>query len=275
MLFHLLHRFRSWIFHDRLTLSPMSGEEPAAIHRRREIKTDRIITSAAKVYKPCYFIIIMVTIILPTKNEAPSISNTIATIRMICNEAIVVVDGMSTDGTRGIVQYECKVPILTDDGRGKGSGLRQAFTFASPHDVIFVDPDMSYPVFVIPAIIAALKDYDLVIGERTAFKRGSIPLSFRVGDWLSRRLFRLIYGQKLDNLSGFRGLSRSAIDQMDLSEDGFGIETEITAKAVRLGLRIKSIPIHYYPREGKSKFRPIRDGLVVIRAMLRYRKWVP
>jgi len=182
---------------------------------------------------------------------------------------------LSADDDFVLVAHKCNVPILTDDGKGKGSGLRMAFVLTSPDDVIFVDPDMTYPLYAIPSFIAALKDHDLVIGERTAFKPGSIPLSFRISDWLSRRLFRIIYGQKLDNLSGFRGLSRSAIEKMDLQEDGFGIETEITAKAVRLGLRIKSIPIHYYPREGKSKFRPIRDSLVVIRAMLRYRNWKP
>jgi dolichol-phosphate mannosyltransferase len=226
-------------------------------------------------------LIIMATIILPTKNEAPSIAHTIATIRTICNEEIVVADGWSTDGTQYIARRECGVPVITDDidGKGKGSGLRKAFGWVATNvhpyesDVIFVDPDMTYPILMIPEFVAALQDHDLVIGERTAFKPGSIPILFRVSDWLSRRLFRIIYGQKLDNLSGFRGLSRSAIEKMDLSEDGFGIETEITAKAVRLGLRIKSIPIHYYPRRGKSKFRPIRDSLVVIRTMLRYRNW--
>jgi len=138
--------------------------------------------------------------------------------------------------------------------------------------VIFVDPDMTYPLLVIPEFIAALdEDYDLVIGER--FDLRSLPVSLRVGDWLSRRLFGMIFGQKLDNLSGFRGLSRSAIEKMDLQEDGFGIETEITAKAVRLGLRIKSIPINYFHRSGESKFRVIKDSLVVLRAMWRYRKW--
>lgn len=223
----------------------------------------------------------MTVIILPTKNEASSIAYTIDTIRKVCSEQIVVADGWSTDNTHYIARYECNVPVVTDDvkNKGKGAGLRKAFRWVAnttpASNVVFVDPDMSYPILAVPEFIDALTYYDLVIGERTAFKPGSIPLLFRVGDWLSRQLFGMIYGQKLDNLSGFRGITCGAIEKMDLREDGFGIETEITAKAVRLGLRIKSIPIHYRPREGKSKFRPIRDSLVVIRAMLRYRKWSP
>jgi len=223
--------------------------------------------------------IMSTTIILPTKNEERSIAVTIAIVRDVCEDAeIVVVDGGSTDDTRNIAHLEQRVPVLIDDGRGKGSGLRMAFEWASPPtrpggDIIFFDPDETYPLRKIPEFIEALKHYDVVIGERTHFVAGSLPFNFKVGDWLSRRLFQFIYGQKLDNLSGFRGLSRSAIKQMDLQEDGFGIETEITAKAVRLGLRVKSIPIDYYPRVGKAKFRPIKDSLVVLRAMWRYRKY--
>ncbi|MCD6162119.1 MAG: glycosyltransferase, partial [candidate division Zixibacteria bacterium] len=217
-----------------------------------------------------------VTIILPTKNEAQSIASTIAAIRTICKDAeIVVVDGRSTDDTKNIARWEQRVPVLIDDGRGKGSGLRMAFEWVLRNgdgDVIFVDPDGSYPLYLLPEFIEHLKHNDVVIGERTHFIAGSLPSVLRIGDWLSRRLFRLLYGQKLDNMSGFRGLSRRAIERMCLSEDGFGIETEITAKAVRLGLRIKSIPINYYPRKGKSKFRPLKDTFVVLRAMWRYRK---
>jgi dolichol-phosphate mannosyltransferase len=110
-----------------------------------------------------------------------------------------------------------------------------------------------------------------VIGERVEFEQGSLSPSLRLGDRASRTLFRILYGTKLDNLSGLRGMTRDAISQMRLESDGFGIETEITAKAVRQGLRIEKIPIAYAARTGGSKFSPIRDGINVLRAMLWYR----
>jgi len=116
-----------------------------------------------------------VTIILPTKNEAQSIASTITAIRTICKDAeIVVADGWSTDNTQYIARYECNVPVVTDDieGKGKGSGLRKAFKWVSPplrrdDGIIFVDPDGSYPLYLLPEFIEHLKHNDVVIGERT------------------------------------------------------------------------------------------------------------
>ena len=220
----------------------------------------------------------MTTIILPTKNERDTIRNEIATIQTYApGVRIVVVDGHSTDGTRDAV-FGSGAEVIFDHGEGKGDALRTAFEYALmfPNEkVVFVDADGSYPVHRMPQFIHAIEGYDMVIGERVEFAPGSLPFSLRLGDWISRTLFRILYGRKLDNLSGFRALTRGAIEKMDLREDGFGIETEITAKAVRLGLRIKNIPIEYRKRGGRSKFKPIRDSLVVIRAMLRYRWWRP
>ncbi|HIE31992.1 MAG TPA: glycosyltransferase [Methanosarcinales archaeon] len=211
----------------------------------------------------------MVTIILPTRNEAESIGKTIDQIRSVCSEQIVVVDGHSTDGTADIVRQMGAV-LIFDNKKGKGDALRVAFDYVDD-DVLFLDADDTYPVERVPEFIDALKDYDLVIGERVEFTQGSLPLLFRIGDRASRTLFRILYGARLDNLSGFRGITRDAITRMGLESDGFGIETEITAKAVRQGLRIKKIPIAYAARTGESKFGPIRDGLAVLRAMLWYR----
>ncbi len=211
----------------------------------------------------------MTAIILPTKNESESIRETICRIRSVCSDKIVVVDGHSADGTAKIAR-QMGATVISDNGKGKGDALRVAFEYVDD-DVVFVDVDDTYPVERIPEFIDALKDYDLVIGERTEFIAGSLPLLLRIGDWMSRTMFRVLYGARLDNLSGFRGITRDAISQMKLESDGFGIETEITAKSVRLGLRIRKIPITYSVREGDSKFNPIRDGIAVVCTMVRYR----
>jgi len=211
----------------------------------------------------------MTAIILPTKNESESIRETIDRIRSVCSDRIVVVDGHSADGTAKIAR-QMGATVISDNGKGKGDALRVAFEYVDD-DVIFVDVDDTYPVERIPEFIDALKNYDLVIGERTEFIAGSLPLLLRIGDWMSRTAFLVLYGVRLDNLSGFRGIARDAISRMKLESDGFGIETEITAKSVRLGLRIRKIPIAYSGREGNSKFNPIRDGIAVVCAMVRYR----
>jgi glycosyltransferase involved in cell wall biosynthesis len=191
-------------------------------------------------------------------------------INKIChNPRIVVVDGKSTDMTVEIAK-KYDVEVILDHGLGKGEALRYAFDYVQD-DVVFLDVDGTYPLELLPDFIEALREYDLVVGERVSFHGDALPRLFLVGDALSRGLFRLLYSSRVDNLSGLRVLTKEAIQEMSLESDDFGIETEITAKAVRLGFNIKKIPITYTARTGNSKFRPIQDGIIVIKAMFRYR----
>ncbi len=180
-----------------------------------------------------------------------------------------MVDGNSTDLTVEIAK-EYGVEVIFDHGLGKGEALRYAFDYVQD-DVVFLDVDGTYPLELLPDFIEALREYDLVVGERVRFDGDALPRLFLIGDGLSRGLFRLLYSSRVDNLSGLRGLTKEAIQEMSLESDDFGIETEITAKAVRLGFKIKKIPITYTTRTGNSKFRPIQDGIIVIKAMFRYR----
>jgi glycosyltransferase involved in cell wall biosynthesis len=212
----------------------------------------------------------LVSIILPTKNEESCIGPTITRINKIChNPRIVVVDGNSTDMTVKIAE-EYGVEVIFDHGLGKGEALRCAFDYLQD-DVVFLDVDGTYPLELIPDFIEALSEYDLVVGERVRFDGDALPRLFLIGDTVSRGLFRLLYSSRVDNLSGLRGISKEAIQEMSLESDDFGIETEITAKAVRMGLKIKKIPITYTARTGNSKFRPVRDGIIILKAILRYR----
>lgn len=212
----------------------------------------------------------MVSIILPTKNEETSIGDTITRIGEVCNHPrIVVVDGNSTDRTVDIARQE-GVEVIFDHGLGKGEALRYAFDYVDD-DVVFLDVDGTYPAESLPDFIKALNEYDLVVGERVEFAGEALPRLFLAGDALSRVLFRLLYSCRVDNLSGLRGIRKEALQKLSLESNGFGIETEITAKAVRLGLNIKQIPILYNARIGNSKFRPIVDGFIVLKTMFRYR----
>jgi glycosyltransferase involved in cell wall biosynthesis len=189
--------------------------------------------------------------------------------KMCHNPRIVVVDGNSIDRTVEIAK-KYGAEVIFDHGLGKGEALRYAFDYVQD-DVVFLDVDGTYPLELIPDFIEALSEYDLVVGERVRFDGDALPRLFLVGDALSRGLFRLLYSSRVDNLSGLRGLRKEAIQEMSLESDDFGIETEITAKAVRLGFKIKKIPITYTARTGNSKFRPIQDGIIVLKAMFRYR----
>jgi glycosyltransferase involved in cell wall biosynthesis len=212
----------------------------------------------------------LVCLILPAKNEEKCIGATVKKIKDVCEHLrILVVDGNSTDRTVEIaMQYG--VEVIYDHGLGKGEALRCAFNYADD-DVVFLDVDGTYPVGTIPDFIEALDEYDLVVGERVEFTGDALPGLFLIGDALSRGLFHLLYSYRLDNLSGLRSIRKEAIQKMSLESNDFAIETEITAKAVRLGLRIKKIPITYRSRTGTSKFRPVRDGMIVLKALFKYR----
>lgn len=212
----------------------------------------------------------MVSIILPTKNEEPCIAATITKIRKLCGSLrIIVVDGNSRDSTVQIARLH-DIEVIYDNGLGKGDALRCAFDHVND-DVIFLDVDGTYPILSLPEFIKALETYDLVVGERVGFAGEALPPLYRVGDAVSRVLFQVLYMTRIDNLSGLRGIRKEALEKLSLESDDFGIETEITAKAVRMGLKIKKIPIIYSVRFGHSKFRPIQDGIIVLRAMFRYR----
>ncbi|MCK4550343.1 MAG: glycosyltransferase [Candidatus Aenigmarchaeota archaeon] len=200
----------------------------------------------------------MVTIVLPTKNEEESIGKTIDEIRSVTKESMLVVDGHSKDKTVEIAKKR-GVPVIYDHGLGKGEALRTAFTHAKD-DVVFLDVDGTYPINLLPEFIDALKTHDVVVGERTKFLHKSLPRIFLVSDAVSRGIFRILFGKRIDNLSGMRGITKNAIKKMSLKSNGFTIESEMAVKTAVYNMSLKKIPITYDMRKGSSKFNPLTDG---------------
>ena len=221
------------------------------------------------------------TIILPVKNEERSIARTICDIKSVCSEnRLIVIDGHSTDDTTFYAGNFNNVEIIYDEGDGKGAALRQVFDYCAPDNVVFVDADGTYEVDRVKEFVDALEEgYDVVVGRKKYTKDVKPRVlgigMYYIGDYIWKIAFKLFYGKwTANNISGYRGISRRAIDLMKLEQKGFGIETEIEAKTIKVGFSEKIIDTIYDDRVGKSKFK-VKDNLETANAFFKYLFWRP
>ena len=218
------------------------------------------------------------TIILPTRNEAKSIVQTIKIIKSVCDNPILVVDGHSTDNTAFYASTFDGVEIIYDCGKGKGSAICQAFEYCRPNNAVFVDSDGTSEIERIQEFISALDaGYDVVVGRKHYTQNVKPRICgiglYYIGDYIWKIAFKIFYGKwTANNISGYRALSRYAIEVMELEQPGFGIETEIEIKSLKLGLSEKVIDTIYDDRVGKSKFT-LKDNLVTVKAFFKYLFW--
>ena len=126
------------------------------------------------------------------------------------------------------------------------------------------DPDGSYDFDEIPRFLKELENFDLIIGSRFLgeIRRGAMPFSHRyIGNPIIRILLRFNGLRIKETCTGFIGIRRALIQNLNLKQPGMEFSSEFLIRAKKNNLKMKEIPIIYYPREGKSKLNEIRDGL--------------
>lgn len=232
-----------------------------------------------------------VVILLPALDEEKGIGLVMDSIPfqalqdMGCEVAVLVVDGESEDATREIAA-EKGAHVLIQSGRGKGSGVRQAFDRIVRHQsdqrclhhrqsVIMVDADGTYPVEDIPLIVDALRTgYDVVMGSRLLGRidEGAMTSLNRLGNRILSLVARVLFDVPVtDVCTGMWGFSEEFLQRCDLQAKGFELEAEIFASAALLGARITEVPIEYRVRQGEPKMVPIRTGAQIAMCLLRKR----
>ena len=192
---------------------------------------------------------------------------------------IMVIDDASPDGTADVVEdfgrTDPHVSVLKRPGKqGLGVAYIDGYrrVLAKGYEaVICMDADFSHDPTVLPKIVEALADADLVIGSRY-IPGGSTP------DWkLSRRLLSrmgnltartLLSVPTRDNTTGYRGYRREALQKLDFDAiklTGYGFMIETAYRTYLNGMRIKEIPITFVDRRsGKSKM----SGSIIKEALL-------
>ena len=211
-----------------------------------------------------------VLVVLPTYNEAATIESILGRVRGALPDAsILVVDDASPDGTAKIaadVGERCgKVEVLSRPSKmGLGSAYRDGFRWGLERGYeafVEMDSDFSHDPDALPTIVAPLADgYEVCIGSRYV-PGGSIP------NWsFPRRMLSRggnIYADLLlglgvrDSTAGFRAYSASVLGRIELGSvkaESYGFQIEMTYRAIKLGARIKEVPIRFVDRElGTSK----------------------
>jgi dolichol-phosphate mannosyltransferase len=217
-----------------------------------------------------------VCVLLPTMNEAETIGEVVDGFRAEGFENVLVMDGDSTDGTREIAD-DHGARVVVQSGVGKGQAVREAMDYVNAPYVLMADGDGTYRPEDADRMLEPLEEgYDHVIGDRFGdMKAGSMTRLNRVGNRIVNWAFGLIHGENLrDILSGYRAFTRESFENLTLTSDGFGIETEMAVECVKRGVPTKVVPVTYLPRPSGSNtnLRPIRDGGIIFLELYRRAK---
>lgn len=217
-----------------------------------------------------------VTAVIPTLNEAENLRWLLP--RLSGVDEVVVVDGESADGTADVARrLRPDAVVISRPPTGKGAAMRAGFEAATSDVIVAIDADGSMDPREIDAFVALICcGFDVVKGSRYCVGGGSDDLTRlrRAGNLLLTRLANVLYRVRWTDLCyGYIALRRSVVDRLNLAADGFEIETELCVNAVTTGLRIAELPSHELDRRsGVSKLNAGRDGLRVLRTMVRGRR---
>jgi glycosyltransferase involved in cell wall biosynthesis len=217
-----------------------------------------------------------VSAVIPTLNEEQNIGWVLERLPS-CVDEVIIVDGRSSDDTVfWALSVRPDARIVHQPAPGKGAALRAGFEAANGDVIVMLDADGSMHPREIERYVEAIDaGYDLVKGSRFLPGAGTTDISRlrAVGNFALLGLANRLYGCRFTELCyGYMALRRTALPRLQLTADGFEIETQIVAHAVRAGLRITEVPSFEATRRfGESNLRTFRDGTRVLRELVRAR----
>jgi glycosyltransferase involved in cell wall biosynthesis len=211
----------------------------------------------------------LVSVVIPTLNEAGTILNAINTVDKYCTypKEIIIVDSNSTDGTIKIVKDTNKARLIIEPRRGYGVALRTGMKAAKGNVLVMVDADGTYEFKHIDRLVNRLleKDADMVLATRMYDPNKAMGFLNFLGNKAITFTYDFFYSQFLsDTQSGFRAIDRSKYDSVKFKETDMAYATEMLIKFAREGYNMVEIPTTYTPRTyGETKLKPFKAGIQI------------
>ena len=222
------------------------------------------------------------SIIIPCYNEEKTIEKIINKILDLkdLNLEIIIVDDNSTDSSRSIIDTKLKDKIhkliLNDNNYGKGYSIRKGIEAATGEVLIIQDADLEYDPKDYQKLLEPIRLglADVVYGSRFVGSDKKRVLYFwhTVGNKILTLLSNAFTNLNLSDMEvGYKVFKTDIIKNIDLKENRFGFEPEVTAKIAKRSLRLYEVGISYYGRKyNEGKKITWRDGFSAFRCILKY-----
>ena len=213
---------------------------------------------------------------IPAYNEEKNIAGIISKLKNISNDIIVCNDG-STDLTANIAEDMGAIVVNHEKNLGYGGAIRSIFLKAKDLEgdvLVTFDADGQHRIEDIDGVISPILDNqsDIVIGSRFLDdSEKEVPQYRKVGIKVITKITNASIKEKLtDSQSGFRAYSKKVVDELNPSELGMGISTEILIKASSKNFKIVEVPIKILYSGDTSTHNPISHGSSVILSTIKY-----
>lgn len=225
------------------------------------------------------------SIVIPVYNETATVEQLVDRVRAVeigMEKEIVLVDDGSKDGSRALLERigkehpECKI-LLHEKNQGKGAALRTGFRAATGDIVLIQDADLEYDPGEYKQLVQPILNghADVVFGSR--FIGGGPHRVVYYWHYLGNRFLTTLSNMMTNlNLTDmevcYKVFRKEVLAKIDIREQRFGFEVEITAKVARGRWRIYEVPISYYGRSyDEGKKITWRDGVRALWCILKYR----
>ena len=207
-----------------------------------------------------------ISVIIPCFNEHKTINTILDKLKNLSNfnKEIIIVDDFSNDGTKEILQKiensdEIKT-IFNEKNFGKGYCIKKGIEEASGDIIIIQDADLEYDPTDIPKLINPIinGDADVVYGSRFTGSDEKRVLFYwhSLGNKFLTTLSNMFSNLNLTDMECcYKAFKKEIIKDINLKENRFGFEPEVTAKISKKDIKIFEVGIKYFGRkysEGKK-----------------------
>lgn len=229
----------------------------------------------------------MLSILIPCKNEAESIVACVLRVVSVYPAAqVLVIDSGLDDTALRVRQLKIDHPhlvnvtyLLSVPDRGKGDAIKQGIAHANGDIIAEIDADLQFFPEDLPRLIDPILsgEADMTLGSR--FMRGSMrgegssPFFRFFGNLIVSGFFSCVFRTCVtDALAGMKAWRKTMTEHTPLTSYTYSYEAELIAIAIKSAFRVKDIPVRFISRvHGASTVSVVRAGCVILRDIVLFR----